>query len=696
MSGKPSYGELEQQVQEFKRKLEQCETALAAVKRDCSALQPDVRAVFAMDIPEPTQAENALRVSELKLRATLDATPFPIAVVDLKDDNIYFWSRSATALFGHTAPTSSEWYQMAYPDPDYRREVVERWKPFLEIARKSGQPVNAGEYRITCRDGSVRICELYATFIPDNLIVTFNDITGRKQAEEALRKSEALFNLITRHTSALVSINDADGDYIYASPSHEHLGYKPEDLIGKSGFTMIEEEDVGTLLEHLEQATAGKLSKAYLDYKIKDKKGRIHLYRGAFDAVFNPDGSLERIICVGEDITELRKAQAEKMDALVLATESKKLALVGQIAGRIAHDFNNILGVIMGNTELAILDCPHDPTRKSLELIFEQTIRGKNLTKNLVAFAKDQEPKQEFFSIHEKIELVINLLKKDLEGIQVIREYGEGLPELLADPGMIEHAIVNLLQNAIHATSLVQKPKIVIRTYPHGGQLFIEIEDNGCGIPTEFLGEIFEPAFTLKGSKDKHGMYKPGIHGTGYGMSNVKKYIERHRGNISIQSEFQKGVKVTITLPIVKKELTNEEIAEVKKTHVVFDKYILLVEDEQGISDVQYRMLTHEPFHHKVDIANNGQVAMDLLNRNEYDLISLDYILPGELNGMDIYHHIREKNKTVPVLFISGNLEFLESIKDLMQQDPHIDHLSKPCTNIDYVNRINMLFGRVR
>jgi DNA-binding response OmpR family regulator len=94
-----------------------------------------------------------------------------------------------------------------------------------------------------------------------------------------------------------------------------------------------------------------------------------------------------------------------------------------------------------------------------------------------------------------------------------------------------------------------------------------------------------------------------------------------------------------------------------------------------------------------VDIADNSRVAMELVDKNKYDLISLDYVLPGKLNGMDVYHHIRKKNQTIPVLFISGNIEFLESIKELKRHDPYIDHLSKPCKNIDYVNNINMLFA---
>ncbi|MDY0132253.1 MAG: cache domain-containing protein [Desulforegulaceae bacterium] len=514
-------------------------------------------------------------------------------------------------------------------------------------------------------------------------------------SHEELKKSEELFKLIIGHTSALVSIHDSNAYYIFASPSFEKLGYKPEELIGQSGFKMMIKEDAELLLKSLDKAKQGKISNALLNYRIKDKKGQTHYFRGSFDAVFKADGSMEKIVSVGEDITELKKAQSEKETAFSLAAEREKLALVGQVAGKMAHDFNNILGIIMGNAELSLINCKDAKIKKKLELIFEQTLRGKNLTRNLVAFAKDQEPKQEFFSINEKIELVITLMKKDLEGIKVEREYRHDLPEVLADPGMIEHAIVNLVQNSIHAISLVKYPKIIFRTYQQNEQIFIEIEDNGCGIPQKFLGEIFEPSFTLKGSKDLYSMYKQDIRGTGYGMSNVKKYIEQHKGDISFFSELQKGSKVIISLPVIKKELTTREIEKVKKEKTFSGKYILLVEDELSISDIYSRILTDEPWNHKVDIARNGQAAMDLLNGNQYDLISLDYFIPGKFNGMDVYHHIRKTNKTIPILFVSGNIEFIESIKELKQNDANICHLSKPCMNIDYVNAVNKLFANL-
>ncbi len=526
---------------------------------------------------------------------------------------------------------------------------------------------------------------------------------NRKQAEEALKEKTKFLDKIIETSALSMWISDEKGTAIRTNPAClEFFGTTEEEVIGKYNLfkdAVIEKKGFMPIIKDIFEK--GKPASFVIDYDFGDvghvdvKNATHKIIQTVLTPVIDNNKKVSNVIVQAIDLTEIKKAEEEKIRVTKLLSEHEKLSLVGQIAGKMAHDFNNILGIIMGNTELALTNCPDDQIKKKLELIYSQTIRGKNLTRNLVAFAKDQEPKQEFFSINEKLDLVINLLKKDLEDIQVNRQYGRGIPELLADPGMMEHAIVNLVQNSIHAVSLVEQPEIIIRTHCRNEYIVFEIEDNGCGIPPEFLGEIYEPSFTLKGSKDKNGMYKPDIKGTGYGMSNVKKYIEQHKGDISVHSELQKGTRVTIKLPVIKKELSVEEIANVKKEKIFFEKYILVVEDEQAISDIQYRLLTHEPCHHKVDIANNGQVAIDLLNRNEYDLISLDYVLPGKFNGMDIYHHVRETNKIVPILFISGNIEFLESIKDLKQKDYYIDHLSKPCKNMDYVNSINKLFGKM-
>ncbi|MFO7750011.1 MAG: response regulator, partial [Desulfobacteraceae bacterium] len=197
--------------------------------------------------------------------------------------------------------------------------------------------------------------------------------------------------------------------------------------------------------------------------------------------------------------------------------------------------------------------------------------------------------------------------------------------------------------------------------------------------------------FTLKGSKDTTGSYKNGIKGTGYGLANVKKYVEQHQGTIAIASQQDRGTTVTITFPAMKKPLPDDDPAPIEEEKTCRHRRILLVEDELAISDVQQRILTNPPLCHRVDTAADGQAAMDLFEANRYDLVSLDYLLPGNISGMDIYRRIREKNQTVPILFVSGNLEFLESIKALQQNDPRLDHRSKPCQNREYLDAIHGL-----
>ena len=520
-------------------------------------------------------------------------------------------------------------------------------------------------------------------------------LADRKRVEESLKESEKKYRYLFKNAPAGIYeidfikvkfINVNEGMCLYS-------GYSEEEFLSMNPLDLLTEESKKLYIERMGKLSAEENVSDSVEYNIIKKDGQKICVILNSDFIYE-DGQLTGARVVAQDITALKQAEKEKIKAQKIAGEQEKLAFVGQIAGKMAHDFNNILGIIMGNAELALMNCKDTKIKKALELIFKQTLRGRNLTKNLVAFAKDQEPKQEFFKINDKVELVMNLLKKDLEGIDAIKEDGHGIPDLLADPGMVEHALVNLIQNSIHATSMVEQPRIIIRTFHKDKNIYIQIEDNGCGIPKEALERIYEPAFTMKGSGDITNSYKPGIKGTGYGMANVKKYIEQHKGSITVDSNVGKGTTITLTLPVIKKELTQLEIIEIQKNNFYFEKYILLVEDEQAISAVQYKILTHEPCSHKVDIAATGQMAMELFDRNKYDFVSLDYILPGEFNGMDVYKHIRQANETLPILFNSGNLDFLESIKALKKQDPYVDHVSKPCQNKDYVNAINKLLGK--
>jgi CheY-like chemotaxis protein len=335
-----------------------------------------------------------------------------------------------------------------------------------------------------------------------------------------------------------------------------------------------------------------------------------------------------------------------------------------------------------------------DPAlQKILKRILDHTEKGQYLTRNLIAFAKNQEPRQKYFSFNDKIDLALALMKKDLNGIDVHRSYAAGLPEVLADPGMIEHALINLLQNSIHALSKTQTPEIVLHTFMQENSICLEIKDNGCGIPEAHINDIFTPSFTMKGGKDLVGAYASGIKGTGYGMSNIQKYVHQHKGTIEVTSVPNQGTCVRICFPVIEKQLTETEKQSLSSVMIRPGKRILVVEDESDISRMQHRVLSQEPCCHQVDVAVDGRSAMDLFDRHTYDLVSLDYILPGSLNGMDVYRHIRQTDTAVPVLFVSGNIEFIEEIKSLTERDGQVGHLSKPCRGAEYVEAIHSLLS---
>jgi PAS domain S-box-containing protein len=650
------------------------------------------------DLTERIQAEEALKESEEKYRRITENAQDMIYRMSLPDGHYEYVSPASLDLVGYPPEKFYESSVLIQKiiHPDWTNYFKEQWTnlvngnmpPFYEyqIIHKSGEQkwVNQRNVLICDDNGQAKAIEAVMT-----------DVTQHKKIEEELRESEEKYRHLFQNAPA--GIYEIDFEKVKFINVNEvmckYSGYSEKEFLALNPLDLLTEDSKNLFIGRLEKFSTEENRVGSIEYNVITKAGQKLCVLLNNDYIYK-NGKLTGSRVVVHDITQLKKAQEEKIKAQKIAGEQKRLALVGQVAGKMAHDFNNILGIIMGNTELSMIDCKEEETKKTLELIFEQTIRGKNLTRNLVAFAKDQEPKQEFFRISEKIDLILNLMKKDLQGIELIRENKAGVTELLADPGMIEHTFVNLIQNSIHAVSLVEHPIIISRIYTFDDNICIEIEDNGCGIPKKHLVNIFEPSFTLKGSKDTTGSYGREIKGTGYGMANVKKYIEQHKGNISVESAFGSGTKFTISLPVIKKELTSQEKAEIQQENIYFDKYILLVEDEPAISGIQYKILSQEPCNHKVDIAHDGQIAMDLFKRNKYDLISLDYILPGGINGMDVYDRVRKINKTIPILFISGNIEFLESIKELKRKDANIDHLSKPSQNKDYVKSINELFTR--
>ena len=653
MPQKPSYEDLEKRIRELEKAEAECKTA-----------------------------EEALRETEERFRVIFESSRDAIFIT-APDARFSFVNNAACRLTGYSEKAL---LSMGIPDL-HEQEDLTAYKTFFHRIM-SGEDI-LSEAELLRKDGIKLPVEFNNTRVFINnqkfMHTTARDISERRQAEEELSKR---LEAIEASMDGIAILNRNE-EYIYLNDTHAMIyGYdSPDELLGKTWRILYHEREL-ELFENKIMPAFMEAGKCRGESVGRKKNGDAFPQEVSLTALKN--GGL---VCVVRDVSRQKKAESDKLKAQKTAAQHEKYALVGQIAGKMAHDFNNVLGAVMGNTELALIGCREEETKETLELILNLTIRGKNLTRNLVAFAKDQEPKTEYFSIHKKIDLVLILLEKEMQGITVINRPGTKLPDLFADQEMIENCLVNILQNAIHALGKTPEPILRIQTFRKGKQLYIEIKDNGCGIPAAYISNIYDPAFTLKGSRDRAGAYLPGIKGTGYGMANVKKYMDQHNGTIAVESGPGKGTTVTLGFPIVERAVSDSNPAEQKAAPTCTGKKVLIVEDEKPISDVQYMMLTQGTCSHSVDTAEDGRTAMELIDRNTYDAVSLDYVLPGNINGMDVYAHIRKTDKTLPILFISGNLEFLESIKDLKQKDPCIDHVSKPCQNREYLDRINRLLG---
>ncbi len=653
--------------------------------------------VSSRDITERKKVEETLRESIRLNELLLDSLPHPAMLINKKRE-VLAANKIATDggvkigelcwdSFGHCEYISKEHKQRFKNDPNCPKNDIFCSFCLADDLLRTDTTQNDPEV-----SAFGKLWDTWWVPVEKDIYLHYSiDITERKRAEEKIKEGENRWQSLTANTNDIVQILDIEGRILFQNrvyPPHEL-----KDVIGKFVFEFTHDDFKEITQKSIDRLIAGEGPQTFENAIILSESD-IAQFEVKYVPMLN-NGKLDRIIATVTDIRERKQAEEEKRKVLEFAAEQSKNALIGQVAGKMAHDFNNVLAGIMGNAQLAIMDCDDENTKEKLERINEFSERGRDITNNLISFSKDQEPKQTCFRIEDKIELILKMLEKDLAGIEISRDYETRIPELLADPGMIQDVLTNLIQNSAHAMSKVENPTLKLKAYSQNDKVYFEIEDNGCGIPKEHQDSIYTPSFTLKGGHDKTGSYKSGIKGTGYGMSNVKKYIvEKHKGDISLESIVGKGTRITIALRIIRNRLSSVEKKKVVKNQIYDKRRMLIVEDEHAIADVQYQILTKEPFNHIVSAAGNGQIAIDSFEKNKFDIVSLDYMLPGNINGLHVYNYIRENDKDIPVIFISGNIEFLESIQKLKEKDPNLEHLSKPVNNLDYVNKVNELIGK--
>ncbi|MCB1045704.1 MAG: response regulator [Calditrichaeota bacterium] len=400
----------------------------------------------------------------------------------------------------------------------------------------------------------------------------------------------------------------------------------------------------------------------------------------------DPDGTLSGVIEMVSDITETLRLEEQLLQA-------QKLETVGRLAGGVAHDFNNMLGVIIGTADLALSQLPPDsPQRRALEDILDAADRSSRLTHRLLAYARKQAYSPRKIDLKDTLAAMLEMLRR-LIGSDVELKWNAGMESLplFMDPSQLDQVLTNLCVNArdaINGTGCITITTRAVDTSEGLEDAFGDIEtnryillsvgDTGSGMDHATRMQIFEPFFTTK----EVGK------GTGLGLSTVYGIVRQNRGLIRVKSEPGQGSLFEIFLPRHLDERRSSKQIQVETPVVTGHETILVVEDEPGILALATRMLEQHGFH--VLSASGPDAALEISNGYEgvIHLLLTDVVMPG-MNGRDLAQRIQASNPMLRTLFMSGYAS--EVILPEEANSPTFQFLHKPFSMSQLMHKVGQV-----
>ena len=392
-----------------------------------------------------------------------------------------------------------------------------------------------------------------------------------------------------------------------------------------------------------------------------------------------------------DEVSELTRAFVQMRKTLRLSREamlrSARLEAVGRLAGGVAHDFNNLVMIITGYSDL-LLETATPETRPHIEEIKRAASRATGLTRQLLAFSRKQVLEPQVLDLNHTVRGMLKMLRLLLgENIELLTSLSEQVGRVKADPGQLEQVIMNLAVNARDALS--GQGKLIIETQachlgeacagtrsevPPGSYVLLAVTDNGCGMNSETMAQIFEPFFTTK---------EPGK-GTGLGLSTVYGIVKQSRGYITVYSEVGIGTTFKIYLPSVEKPAQQLQLAPAQELPTG-DGTVLLVEDETSLRTLTAEALQRFGYH--VLQAGNGLEALVACEqyRHDIDIVVTDIVMP-RMGGPELVQKLRRKQTGFSVIFISGYTEAAVLENADISKDSVV--LNKPFSPEDLVRKI--------
>ncbi len=489
------------------------------------------------------------------------------------------------------------------------------------------------------------------------------EVMERTSAEEALRKSEMQYQALVETTNTGFVIIDAEGRVLDANAEYVRLsGHRdPADIRGRSVVEWTAGHEKEKNAEAVRQCMqAGLIRNLEIDYT--DARGKVTPVE--INATVVEQDGVPRILALCRDITRRKWEQEESQRLRERLNRAEKMEALGKMAGGVAHDLNNVLGVVVGYAELLALSIPEgDPRRDYADTILQSTSKGAKIIQDLLTLARRGVVVADVIDLNS---VVTGFLKTPVfEDLKIYHPQvnfrtvlADDLLYIRGSSAHLEKTVMNLITNA--AESIAGSGEVVIRTenryldravpgnsgIAEGEYTVLAVSDNGAGISPAEREKIFEPFYTKK---------PMGRSGTGLGLAVVWGTVQDHRGYIDLQSEEGKGSTFTLYFP-VSRDKPAEELRKIPLEQLRGDGQTILVVDdvpEQGrMAATMMRNLGY-----RAETVTSGEAAVEYLRRQPADLLILDMIMEPGMDGLETYRKALEINPRQKAVIVSGFAE---------------------------------------
>jgi two-component system, cell cycle sensor histidine kinase and response regulator CckA len=624
----------------------------------------------AIDITERKRAEENLRDSEARLWDLYDNAPNAYFSVGT-DGLIRKCNKGAEELLGYPREMleGKRVLDLYMDGPEGKEKAAKVFQKFI-----SGGQVTSAELQMQKSDGSPVWISLSVNALRDvdGKVVESRsavvDITKRKRAEEALRASEEKYRAVFDNAGIGIDLLDRDGRILQVNQSLlDMLGYSEEELHQLTFLDITHPEEREISKRNLEALMTGEIESYRLEKRYLRKDRSILWADLTTSAIRGPNGEHSGTVAVISDVTDRKKARQEREQLGNQLAQAQKMEAIGTLTGGIAHDFNNLLTIILGYSEMLLLDRDEkDPAYDDLQKIMQSARNGAEMVQRLLVFSRRAETNPVPLDLNRQVRNTEPLLSHTLpKMIRIEMRLDDDLGLVRADPAQMDQIVMNLAINAkeampdggiltLETTNVTLKSEFCAR-HPGvapGDYVLLSISDTGQGMGKEIQDRMFDPFFTVKGWDSRKG--------TGLGLPVVLGIVQHHGGCIECLSEVGKGTTFNIYLPKFTAEPLSDQ-ADSRDVSALGTETILLVDDEDLVRELGERILTKSGY--RVLMARNGREALDIYKQHQPDiaLVILDLIMP-EMSGKECLRELVKIDPQVRVIVSSGHSD---------SEDPH-------------------------